>query len=71
MSVCTGSALLARAGVLDGLKATTNKRAFDWVRSQGPRVTWMPRARWVQDGSVFTSSGVSAGMDHHTFYWMI
>jgi transcriptional regulator GlxA family with amidase domain len=62
-SVCTGSALLAKAGLLDGLKATTNKLAFDWVASQGPQVAWQRRARWVEDGKFFTSSGVSAGMD--------
>ena len=62
-SVCTGSALLARAGVLDGRRATTNKRAFDWVAAQGPDTDWRPRARWVEDGDVFTSSGVSAGID--------
>jgi transcriptional regulator GlxA family with amidase domain len=62
-SVCTGSALLAKAGILDGRKATTNKRAFKWVASQGPRVDWVAQARWVQDGKFFTSSGVTAGMD--------
>lgn len=62
-SVCTGSALLARAGVLDGRRATTNKRAFGWVASQGPKVDWVAEARWVEDGNIFTSSGVSAGMD--------
>ena len=62
-SVCTGAALLARAGVLDGRRATTNKRAFDWVVTQGPRVTWVRRARWVEDGRFVTSSGVSAGID--------
>jgi transcriptional regulator GlxA family with amidase domain len=62
-SVCTGSALLARAGLLDGRKATTNKRAFKWVASQGPRVEWVAEARWVEDGRFFTSAGVSAGMD--------
>ena len=62
-SVCTGAALLAKAGVLDGRKATTNKRAFDWVASQGPKVHWKYDARWVEDGNIFTSSGVSAGMD--------
>jgi transcriptional regulator GlxA family with amidase domain len=62
-SVCTGAALLARAGVLDGRRATTNKFAFDWVVSQGPRVTWVHRARWVVDGKFITSSGVSAGID--------
>lgn len=62
-SVCTGSALLAKAGLLDGLPATTNKLAFDWVRSQGPSVTWQKHARWVETGKFFTSSGVSAGID--------
>ncbi len=62
-SVCTGSALLAKAGVLDGLRATTNKRAFGWAAAQSNNVTWIPEARWVEDRNVFTSSGVSAGMD--------
>jgi transcriptional regulator GlxA family with amidase domain len=62
-SVCTGSALLAKAGLLDGLPATTNKLAFEWVRSQGPGVNWQKRARWVETGKFFTSSGVSAGID--------
>ena len=62
-SVCTGSALLAKTGVLDGRRATTNKNAFDWVASQGPKVQWQRRARWVEDGRFFTSSGVSAGTD--------
>ncbi len=62
-SVCTGSALLARAGVLDGVRATTNKQAFAWATSQGDKVKWEKEARWVEDGKFFTSSGVSAGMD--------
>ena len=62
-SVCTGSALLAKAGLLDGRRATTNKAAFEWVCSQGPEVDWQPEARWVEDGRFFTSSGVSAGID--------
>src|SRR5574338_457732 len=62
-SVCTGAALLARAGLLDGHRATSNKRSWDWVVSQGPRVDWVRRARWVQDGRLWTSSGVSAGID--------
>lgn len=63
LSVCTGSAILARAGVLDGRKATTNKAAFDWVAGFGPKVDWQAQARWVEDGKFITSSGVSAGMD--------
>ncbi len=62
-SVCTGAALLAGAGLLDGRRATTNKRVFQWVVEQGPRVTWVPEARWVEDGKFATSSGVSAGID--------
>jgi transcriptional regulator GlxA family with amidase domain len=62
-SVCTGAALLARAGLLDGRRATSNKRAFGWVVEQGPRVDWVPQARWVEDGRFVTSSGVSAGID--------
>jgi putative intracellular protease/amidase len=63
VTVCTGSAILAAAGALDGRRATSNKAAFDWVRSQGPRVQWVPQARWVVDGKFWTSSGVSAGID--------
>ena len=63
LSVCTGSALFAKAGLLDGVRATTNKEAFDWVASRGPQVEWVKKARWVRDGSYFTSSGISAGMD--------
>jgi len=63
MSVCTGAAILARAGVLDGRRATTNKAAFEWVLGQGPRVEWVKEARWVVDGKFYTSSGVSAGID--------
>jgi len=63
MSVCTGSALLARTGVLDGRRATSNKIAFVWVRGQSSKVNWVTQARWVEDEKFFTSSGVSAGMD--------
>ena len=62
-SVCTGSALLAKAGVLDARPATSNKISWDWVVQQGPNVKWQRKARWVDDGNVLTSSGVSAGID--------
>ena len=63
MSVCTGAGLLARAGVLDGRRATSNKAAFAWVVDQGPHVEWQKEARWVWDGKFVTSSGVAAGID--------
>jgi putative intracellular protease/amidase len=62
-SVCTGSALLAKAGILDGHRATSNKQVFDLVAAQSRKVDWVSTARWVDDGPVVTSSGVSAGMD--------
>jgi transcriptional regulator GlxA family with amidase domain len=63
MSVCSGSALLARAGLLDGRRATSNKMYFQLARSQSDKVDWITAARWVEDGPFATSSGVSAGTD--------
>ncbi|AVK38998.1 DJ-1/PfpI family protein [Morganella morganii] len=63
LSVCTGSALLAAAGVLDGRQATSNKRAWQWVTSLSAQVNWVKKARWCADGRFYTSSGVSAGTD--------
>jgi putative intracellular protease/amidase len=63
MSVCSGSALLAKAGLLDGRRATSNKQFFSLATSQSDQVTWVEQARWVEDGPFVTSSGVSAGMD--------
>lgn len=62
-SVCTGAALLARAGLLDGRRATSNKLSFKWVIEQSAAVEWIRQARWVEDGKFATSSGVSAGID--------
>jgi transcriptional regulator GlxA family with amidase domain len=63
MSVCSGSALLAKAGLLDGRRATSNKQYFQIAQSAGPKVEWIRKARWVDDGNRVTSSGVSAGID--------
>jgi transcriptional regulator GlxA family with amidase domain len=68
ITICTGSALLARTRILDGRRATSNKWAWAWVTSQGPKVQWVPKARWVIDEQpgkipIWTSSGVTAGLD--------
>ena len=62
-SVCTGAAVLAHAGVLDGKHAATNHEAFDWVTQFGPRVLWDNVSRWDDDGRYVTSAGVSSGTD--------
>ncbi|EJD55503.1 class I glutamine amidotransferase-like protein [Auricularia subglabra TFB-10046 SS5] len=69
ISVCTGVTLLARAGVLDGRKATGNKASWEFVKSTGPNVDWVPKARWVVDGNIWTTSGVAAGIDG-IFAWI-
>jgi transcriptional regulator GlxA family with amidase domain len=63
MSVCSGSGVLAAAGLLDGRRATSNKLFFDAITQASTNVNWERSARWVEDGNVFTSSGVSAGTD--------
>ncbi|KID89650.1 ThiJ/PfpI family protein [Metarhizium guizhouense ARSEF 977] len=64
-TVCTGSGIAARAGLLDGLRATSNKAVWKQVVACGPKTHWVARARWVVDGNmkVWTTSGVSAGVD--------
>src|SRR5215470_8283599 len=63
MSVCSGSAILAKAGLLDGRRATSNKQFFSLATAQSEKVKWIEKARWVEDGNMATSSGVSAGID--------
>jgi len=62
-SVCTGSMLLGKAGLLDGRSATTHWRALDWMRESLPEVTVSDDMHVVEDGHVFTSAGISAGID--------
>ena len=62
-SVCTGSLLFARAGILDGHRATTNKKAWSKVTATTRTTHWIAEARWVVSGNIWTCSGVSAGID--------
>ena len=62
-SVCTGSFLLAEAGLLDGLRATTHWEAAAQFARRYPKVLLEPDAIWTQDGHTFTSAGVTAGID--------
>jgi len=63
MSVCTGSIVLARAGLLDGLRATTHHTAFDRLRSAGPAVLVEESARFTDNGRILTAARIAAGID--------
>ncbi len=62
-SVCTGSFLLAKAGLLRGKAATTHWASIDRMRNDFPDIDVRENTRWVDDGTVISSSGVSAGID--------
>ena len=62
-SVCTGSFLLGRAGLLDGRRATTHSASLDRLRDTFPKVTVERGRHVVEDGNVLTSAGISAGID--------
>ncbi|KAJ1305488.1 hypothetical protein OPQ81_000495 [Rhizoctonia solani] len=64
LTVCSGSWLLAALGLLDGKRATSNKSLFKEIKeTTSPKVQWVAKARWVVDGKIWTSSGVTAGQD--------
>jgi transcriptional regulator GlxA family with amidase domain len=62
-SVCTGALLLARAGLLDGRRATTHWAFCDLLRRRYPLIEVEDDRIYVRDGNVWTSAGVTAGMD--------
>lgn len=62
-SVCTGALVLAAAGLLDGLPATTHWGSLDLLAELGKDIEVRPRDRFVDTGSIITASGVSAGID--------
>ncbi|ESK85142.1 dj-1 family protein [Moniliophthora roreri MCA 2997] len=67
LTVCTGSWVLSYTGLLNGKHATTNKAAYKMIveDTKHLNITWVPQARWVvnDDKHIWTSSGVTAGMD--------
>lgn len=63
LSVCTGALLLAKAGLLDGLSATTHFGALDLLRQTAPNTTVLGNKRFVDNGKVILSAGISAGID--------
>ncbi|MBV8154469.1 MAG: DJ-1/PfpI family protein, partial [Candidatus Eremiobacteraeota bacterium] len=63
MSVCTGALVLAQAGLLDGHSVTTHHSAFTTLAMSYPKVTVVHGVRFVDDGAIATSAGLSAGID--------
>jgi transcriptional regulator GlxA family with amidase domain len=62
-SVCTGSLLLGKAGLLEGKRATTHWRSLDWMQELFPGTTVERQLHFVVDGNLLTSAGISAGID--------
>lgn len=63
MSVCTGARVLAAAGLLEGRRATTHASAIEELRLRAPTARVEADARWTRDDPVWTSAGVTAGID--------
>jgi transcriptional regulator GlxA family with amidase domain len=63
MSVCTGAAFLSKAGILDGHTATTHWGAVSNLQALTPKAIVVDNKRFVQDGKLLTTAGVSAGLD--------
>lgn len=63
LSVCTGALLLAKIGLLDGLKSTTHHGAFELLGKIAPDTEIVRDVRFVDNGKVITAAGISAGID--------
>jgi len=62
-AVCTGALLLGKAGLLDGKRATTHWRSLEWMQELFPKTRVERQLHFVEDGALFTSAGISAGID--------
>lgn len=62
-SICTGALLLGRLGLLDGLRSTTHWGALDLLREVAPQTIVVPETRYIDNGRILTSAGISAGID--------
>lgn len=69
-TTCTGAAVLASTGVLDGRHATVNNVEYNWVAAEYPKVKWSRDKKWVVDGNIWTGSGAVAGMDMFA-HWIL
>jgi transcriptional regulator GlxA family with amidase domain len=63
LSVCSGALILARAGLLDGLKATTHHEVLDELRSSAPMTEVIAGKRFIDNGRIIVSAGIAAGID--------
>jgi transcriptional regulator GlxA family with amidase domain len=63
MSVCTGALVLAKAGLLDGLRATTHHECFALLRELAPNTDVVENERFIDNGKILTAAGISAGID--------
>ncbi|KAG8162084.1 hypothetical protein KVR01_007849 [Diaporthe batatas] len=60
---CTGAAVAAMTGVLDGRKATINNLGYEPMKMMYPKVEWTIEKKWVVDGNIWTAGGAVSGMD--------
>jgi transcriptional regulator GlxA family with amidase domain len=62
-SICTGAVILAKLGLLSGRRATTHWAFCEHLRANFPTVYVEPDSLWIKDGRIYTSAGITAGMD--------
>jgi len=63
LTVCTGSLVLAKTGLLDGLKVTTHHEVIPLLQETAPNTEVLPTQRFIDNGSVIVSAGIPAGID--------